>query len=349
MKKQHYTEMKKTFFSTLLVLLSLCPLGLMAEEVTVSITTDSHTECPRSTIVTMQRNLSMLLSEINLANNENRNLNMANDVLPMNVVNSDTKSALATMWNSVHFYCDDSEVVDRLWPLKDGYMLRQIPLIINPQEAGFKSGTYQEASILFDKRGTIIEFSFVFDSQLSESMSRCGETVQMEDKLLLLSFCDRFRTYYNTKNIEGLERIFSDDALIITGSVKMVQSPEGGMSEKVVYNRQNKQQYLSNLKRAFARNKYIEVKFSEIGIEGGCGTVTSSSKNPNFYGVRLKQEWRSTNYNDDGYLFLLWEFDHKKDPVIHVRTWQPEYEDRAKTKPLAEDKVYSLGDFEEDF
>lgn len=71
---------------------------------------------------------------------------------------------------------DDEEVVDRLWPLREGYMLRQIPLIINPQEAGFNNGTYQEASVLMNKQGQIIEFSFVFDNQLSESMERCNTT-----------------------------------------------------------------------------------------------------------------------------------------------------------------------------
>lgn len=342
--------MKKDNINRLfLVLMVISSMPLKADNVTVSITTDSYTNCPPQLLQTMERNVGMLLSEINSANSEGRALNFANSNIPASAVNQETKGQLQVMWNSVHFYCDDEEVVDRLWPLRDGYMLRQIPLIINPQEAGFNNGAYQEASILMNNQGQIIEFSFVFDNQLSESMERCGSTVSLEDKMLLLSFCDRFRTYYNTKNIEGLERIFSDDALIITGSVKVVPAPDmKGSVTTVTYNRQNKQQYISNLKRAFARNKYIEVKFSEIGVEGGCNTVTRSSNNPNMYGVRLKQEWRSSNYNDDGYLFLLWEFDKDgtKDPVIHVRTWQPEYLDKAKTQPLTEDKIFSLSDFD---
>lgn len=341
--------MKRTIIPLLLL---FCVLQAQAGEVTVSIVTDSYTECPSHVLQTMQINVGLLLSEINTANRENRALNFANTNIPEASVNQQTKANIQMMWNTVHFYCDDEEVVDRLWPLREGYMLRQIPLIINPQEAGFNNGTYQEASILMNEQGQIIEFSFVFDSQLSESMSRCGATVSLEEKMTLLSFCDRFRTYYNTKNIEGLERVFSDDALIITGNVKMVPStaPDSysTLVPKVTYNRQTKQQYISNLKRAFARNRYIEVKFSEIGIEGGCGTVTRSSNNPNMYGVRLKQEWRSSNYNDDGYLFLLWEFDPegRKDPVIHVRTWQPEFLDKARTQPLSEEKIFSLSDFD---
>ncbi|MBQ7511420.1 MAG: hypothetical protein IJ155_07270 [Prevotella sp.] len=340
--------MKKYIISSMLLFLALCPVGLRAEGIGVTITTDSHTNCPADLRQKMEQNLGKLLTEINMANEENRALNFADTNVPTTAVNQDTKAAIQMMWTSVHFYCDDYEVVDRLWPLKTGYMLRQIPLIINPQEANFTQGTYQEASIMFNKQGQIIEFSFVFNSQLSESMEKCGSTVSLEDKMLLLSFCDRFRTYYNTKNIKGLEQIFSDNALIITGNVTTVKAPEGGLTTKVTYNKQSKQQYLSNLRRAFARNKYIEVKFSEIGAEGGCGTVTRSNANPNMYGVRLKQEWRSTNYSDDGYVFLLWNFNKGKDqdPVIEVRTWQPEFTDKEKTQPLAEDEIFSLSDFD---
>lgn len=340
--------MKKSIISCILLMLAFMPSTLRAEGIGVTITKDSHTVCPDDVKAKMEQNLGLLLTEINMANEEGRALNFADTNVPTAAVNQDTKATIQMMWNSAHFYCDDTEVVDRLWPLKTGYMLRQIPLILNPQDAAFAGGQYQEASIMFNKQGQIIEFSFVFDSQLSESMSRCGATVNLEDKMLLLSFCDRFRTYYNTKNIQGLEKIFSDNALIITGNVTTVKAPEGGMTSKVTYNKQSKTEYLSNLRRAFARNKYIEVKFSEIGVEGGCGTVTRSATNKNMYGVRLKQEWRSSNYNDDGYVFLLWEFDKdsKKDPIIHVRTWQPEYEDKAKTKPLAEDEIFSLSDFD---
>jgi hypothetical protein len=117
----------------------------------------------------------------------------------------------------------------------------------------------------------------------------------------------------------------------------------------VVYNRQNKQQYLYNLRRAFARNKYIEVKFSEIGDGNGCGAVTQSRNNPNFYGVRLHQEWRSSNYSDDGYVFLLWDFRDENQPVIHVRTWQPTLviAGDGKSTKLAEEDIFNMSSVED--
>lgn len=340
--------MRKKILAILVVLTTLFTGMVKAEEVTVSITTDSYTQVPVTSIETMQRNLSRLLSEINLANTENRALNFADTNLPASVISPEAKSTLQMLWTNIHFYCDDSEVVDRLWPMSNGYMLRQIPLIMNPQGEQFGHGNYQEATVDFDKQGRIIDFQFVFDSQLSESMERCGDVVDTERKLKILKFCDKFATYYNTKNITKLNQIFSDDALIITGNVVEVYHPEQGvMKPKVTYKKQNKQEYLSNLKRTFARNKYIDVKFSEIGeLSGGCGPVTRSSNNPNMYGVRLHQSWRSSNYSDEGYVFLLWEFLSEDNYVLHVRTWQPEYLDKNKTQKLAVQDIFSAADFE---
>jgi hypothetical protein len=336
--------MKKFILKNLLLaVLMVCPFSaLQAEEVSVTITTDEGFDNANGIIETMQRNLSKLLSEINTANDENRALNMAGQN-----INDFAKGTIVTLWDNVHFYCDDAEVVDRCWPLKNGYMLRQIPFIINPQGEQFGSGTYQECVVEFDKRGQITDFRFVFDTQLSESMERCGAVVELERKMQILKYCDRFRTAYCTKDIKYLEQVFSDDALIITGNVVMSKPSDMGPAKaKVEYKQQNKTQYLNNLKRAFARNKYIDVKFSEIGENGedsGCGTVTRSANNKNMYGVRLRQEWKSSNYSDVGYVFLLWDFSNEDAPVIHVRTWQPEFVGGTK---MAEEEIFSLSDFD---
>lgn len=337
-------SIKILMFLTVMML----PTMSQADNVTVSIITDSFTDVSTTLIETMQRNLGHLLSEINTANTENQaQLNLANSNMPESMMSPDAKGMLNALWDNIHFSCDDAEVVDKLWPMKNGYMLRQIPLIMNPQGETFGSGNYQEATVDFDKNGRIVDFQFVFDSQLSESMERCGSVVDMERKLKILKFCDKFATYYNTKRIDKLQEIFSDDALIITGNVTQVYNAESGvLKPKVTYKKQNKTEYLANLRRTFARNKFIDVKFTEIGEGGGCGPVTVSANNPNMYGVRLHQAWRSSNYSDDGYVFLLWEFRGEDDYILHVRTWQPEYLDKAKTQPLPQEEVFSLSDFD---
>ncbi|MCF2594412.1 hypothetical protein I6E11_11570 [Bacteroides caecigallinarum] len=283
------------------------------------------------------------MTEINSAQNENRPLNIVG--LPMNEFAS---NSLSMLWANIHFYCDDEEVVERCWPLTDGYLVRRIPLIITPQGEEFGNGTYQEAIVEFAPSGVISDFRFALDAQLGESMEMGGKgVVEIERRQKILSYCERFRTAYNTKDINFLNQIFSNDALIITGTVVKTKSSDMGIGgEKVLYKKQNKQQYLANLKRAFMRNKWIDVKFFQIGEKGETGgpdAITQSSVNPKMYGVRLRQEWRSSNYSDEGYLFLLWDFTNEDAPVIHVRTWQPEWVGGQK---LPEDDIFSLSDFD---
>ncbi|GAB1416653.1 hypothetical protein MASR2M117_20590 [Paludibacter sp.] len=47
-------------------------------------------------------------------------------------------------------------------------------------------------------------------------------------------------------------------------------------------------------------------------------------KERELYGIQIKQDYFSTNYGDTGYLFLLIDFDNPDEPLIHVRTWQPQ-------------------------
>ena len=318
-----------------------------SKAIKVTITTDEGFNNP-AIILKMQNNLEEVLTEINSAYYDNRNINTS-----LLTMDDHAKNMLVTLWSTVHFYCDDEEVVDRCWPLQKSYLLRQIPLILEPQDETFTSGAYQEAVVEFDKTGKITDFRFALDAQLSESMERCGSVVETERRMIILDYIEQFRTAYCTKDSLFLEKIFSDDAVIITGKVIRTRPNDFGQSnKKIVYNKQTKQEYLRNLKRAFRRNKYIDVKFSEIGSEeseGGCPGITRSQNNPNFYGVRLFQDWRSSNYSDEGYVFLLWNFTNESEPVIEVRTWQPSYiaSTNGQKKPIPEEDIFNMSSVED--
>lgn len=315
---------------------------LSANAITVTITVDEGFDNP-AILQKMETNLGQVLTEINEAYYGKRDINTSS--LQMD---NHAKNMLVTLWSTVHFYCDDEEVVDRCWPLQKSYLLRQIPLILEPQDESFTSGTYQEAVIEFDKTGKIIDFRFALDAQLSESMERCGSVVETERRLIILDYIEQFRTAYCTKDSNFLEKIFSDDAVIITGKVIRTRPN----NYKTTFTPQTKQEYLRNLKRAFRRNKYIDVKFSEIGSEeseGGCPGITRSQNNPNFYGVRLFQEWRSSSYSDEGYVFLLWNFTNESEPVIEVRTWQPSYitTENGQKQPLSGEDIFNMSSVED--
>ena len=61
------------------------------------------------------------------------------------------------------------------------------------------------------------------------------------------------------------------------------------------------------------------------------------------YGVTLKQEWNSSRYSDVGFIFLMIDFQDENNPLIQVRTWQPE---KLNGQVLAREEVFSLGDFD---
>lgn len=42
------------------------------------------------------------------------------------------------------------------------------------------------------------------------------------------------------------------------------------------------------------------------------------------YSIQIEQDYYSTTYGDDGYLFLMVDLDDAEHPLIKVRTWQPE-------------------------
>ncbi|MDO4160245.1 MAG: nuclear transport factor 2 family protein [Prevotellaceae bacterium] len=335
----------KKLFITLIALL----VYVNANAITVTITTDEGFNNP-ALIEKMQNNLSAVLTEINNAYESNSILNTAG--LKMD---EHAKTMLVTLWDVMHFYCDDEEVVDRCWQLKSSYLLRKIPLIIDPQDEAFTKGNYQEAVVEFDKNGTIIDFRFALEAQLSESMERCGSVVEVERRMIILDYVEQFRTAYCRKDMNFLEKIFSDDAVIITGKVITTRKSDFNTANaKIVYNKQTKQEYLRNLRRAFLRNKYIDVKFSDIGDDdsanGGCPGISRSQNNPNFYGVRLKQEWKSSTYSDEGYVFLLWNFTNENEPIIEVRTWQPTYVgtgSNGEKKKLAEEDIFNISSVED--
>ena len=109
---------------------------------------------------------------------------------------------------------------------------------------------------------------------------------------LILEYVERFRNAYNLKDLNFLEEIFSDDALIITGKVvKRVKSEVKISNTDIVYKKQNKKQYLTNLAAVFKANKRINVLFDDI-------KVSRHPAKADFYGVTLKQGWQSDNYSD---------------------------------------------------
>lgn len=152
----------------------------------------------------------------------------------------------------------------------------------------------------------------------------------------ILSYCEHLRTSYTTRDIDFIRQVFSDNALIIVGHVvRTGDNSESAMSgnPKVKYSVRSKREYIDKLTGIFNAGKEIEVDFSDFKIMRH-PTVKG------IYGVTLRQKYSCGSYNDDGYLFLLWDFRDKSMPLIHVRTWQP-----TLSINLGNDELIDISDF----
>ena len=337
--------MKSSIIKKISATIVLVMLAVVVKAVNVTLLIDEGVSRPAA-LQKAESNLAKVLTEINQAQKSRSIVSVKN--LAMNEF---AKKSLSRLWAVTPFYCDDEEVVERAWIFRDGTMLvRSIPLIITPEGEEFGNDTYQEASVEFDRNGNITDFRFSLGAESGMSVLDCGSVVEKEKQMIIMQYVERFRTAYNMKDIQFIEDVFSDDALIITGHVvaKKALSDSDKMKFKVEYTRQDKAQYIRNLKRAFQRNKWIDVKFTKIGDSedgsGGCAGITRSSVDPEKYGVRLHQSWKSSNYSDEGYLFLLWKFpEDGSAPTINVRTWQPEMVGGQHQSPDA--SITTLGGF----
>ena len=149
----------------------------------------------------------------------------------------------------------------------------------------------------------------------------------LDRRMQILHWVEQFLNAYITKDINFMENVFSDDALIVTG--KVVKRQKTDMKPiSVEYTTQGKQQYLNGLRRVFKNNAYINVNFDEIKI------VRHGAK-PNYYGVTLKQGWNTKGYSDEGIVFI--DFTDEFNPKIMVRTWQP--------MQIDDKDIFTLGNF----
>lgn len=135
----------------------------------------------------------------------------------------------------------------------------------------------------------------------------------------IVGFLEDYRTAYATKNLEYLDKVFDDNAVIVLGKRLQVApqlNKEGYMNNhRVQFTQLTKREFLRNLRRQFQSKDYINLHFSQ-------NRIYQLQKGVERYGIEIKQDYYSSNYGDTGYLTLIFDLTNSDQPVIHVRTWQ---------------------------
>ncbi|MDD4847412.1 MAG: LPP20 family lipoprotein [Bacteroidales bacterium] len=202
---------------------------------------------------------------------------------------------------------------------EDGTICRSLPLSFS-----FKNNhqTFLEDVVFdFDSDKKIRSLSFGL-SQVTMNDIISNEKWDYQVRMTLVRFLENYKTAYALKRVDYIESIFSQDALIITGSVvKKYDLPDQQtipvQSNLVKYTVQSKEQYIKRLRTTFSGNEFINLRFTNC-------EVRTSRGGGKCYGIQIQQDYYSSNYGDTGYLFLLVDLNDPEKPIIHVRAWQPE-------------------------
>ena len=198
---------------------------------------------------------------------------------------------------------------------------RSIPMSFSFRNNGRKF--VEDVTFTFNKEGKIDYLAFALDEKSTTDILQHSMWSEYARKVLA-EFLENYKTAYALKRLDYIRSIFDDNAVIITG--KWVTRPSTAYGEMdgeflnnryVQYTRQSKEQYIRNLERCFESNEYINIRFANNDIvKAGVGGEV--------YGIQIKQDYYSTNYGDTGYLFLMVDLNDPKQPIIKVRSWQPE-------------------------
>lgn len=200
---------------------------------------------------------------------------------------------------------------------RDGMVCRSFPMSFTFK--GNKRTFTEDVVFYLDKQAKVREVTFGLEkAAVDDIMGRAQWS--LEARRVMVHFMETYKTAFALKRWDYINSIFSNEALIITGSVvKSTGNKELGISnvQHVKYTRQTKEEYMKNLRKCFDSNEYINIRFAD-------NIVRRSATKPDIYGIQIKQDYFSSSYGDTGYLFLLIDFEKPDAPLIHVRTWQPD-------------------------
>lgn len=202
---------------------------------------------------------------------------------------------------------------------------------------GVRTNFVEDVVFTFNKDGKIDCIAFGLDAKAKQDIMNRGAW-SIEARQTIMEFLENYKTAYALERIDYLRSIFDDDAVIIVGHVaqrfEAVNSRKDGpvtyRNNKYIRRTQySKEQYLKNLESCFRANEFVNIRFANSDVR--------KAKDGEEYGIQIKQDYYSTNYGDEGYLYIQVDLNERKEPIIKVRTWQPE--------PDPEVGLFGLGNF----
>ncbi|MBP5771075.1 MAG: hypothetical protein J6W75_06905 [Bacteroidaceae bacterium] len=217
----------------------------------------------------------------------------------------------------------------------DKIVCRSIPMKFTFKEA--RRDFIEDVNFTFNKDGKIESLAFGLDKPTRDQIYSEKNLTAWGDSTchMLAAFLENYQTAFALKRLDYINAFFADYATIVTGTVTRPAKKDrssGAMSAKeqqlVQYTTQDKEQYIKNLKKTFAGNSYINIKFADATIE----KMNDRAPGVQRFAINIHQDYCSTKYCDSGFLFLMLDASNINWPIIQYRTWQAERDEKFTTK-----------------
>ena len=209
---------------------------------------------------------------------------------------------------------------------KSGWELRRIRMLHTYPTIHKQTTEYLVLD--FDENGELIDLNTcISDGLYQKFVMQAEHGNDWGNRQEIIKFLEKYRTAYLTRDIKTVDMMFAEEAIIIVGRKletrklpeNMVRYEPFGRQPGYDYIKLTKKEYLQRQRRIFQSVEDIFLDFSTFNI-------VRKNSHPSIYGVEMRQTYLSTNYGDEGYLFLLIDFDPDTladNPLIYVRAWQP--------------------------
>ena len=258
----------------------------------------------------IEQNTSRLLLKINEAFSKGAEL----PLFDQKVITPEGVEKITDLWKDSHFYCMSERIAENAVQKNETFQVRNIPFF-------FGNTDKFDVVLEYSSDGRIDDFYIALEAHQYKSVLDATSVIDKTRREIILNFLENLRTSYVKKDINYIEKLYSDKALIITGKILKAEQistdhvQNSLTKNQIEYQVHTKSEYIARLKSVFSNISYLRLDFQNM-------EVLKHRKHPNFYGIKLRQTWETSNYKDDGLLFLLVQFKENEDPIIWVRTWQ---------------------------
>ena len=219
------------------------------------------------------------------------------------------------------------------YPYRDETVCRGLQMSFSPP-SNLRRSFVEDVVFSLDADGLVHNVAFGLGKTAEDDILNKGVWPEAA-RHAMMQFLENYKTAFALKRLDYIKTLFDDEALIITGTVLRPASTrldENAMMQTgrdiIRYNRFSKDEYIRHLQHSFNSNEFINIRFGDNDVERSGEDV---------FGIQIAQDYYSTHYGDHGYLFLLVDMSQPDEPLIKVRTWQPERDPHFG--------IYNHGDF----